>query len=121
MDESIITIEDFESLIEKINTKEFWVKWKVSSDIGPDWIGSVRTINFYVDEYKLEETEFCKDLKNRLIQLIPIPETSKDHVITGHGDITLKKNCLEIHYDWDATIPYDEPSEEKEGKMVFYP
>jgi len=121
MSNKTITIENFEELITKMKAMEFSVEWRVTSDIGPDWIGSYRTIDFYLNDYTLNETNFCKKLKNKLIESIPIPNESKYHVITGDGDITLKEKQLEIYYDWEATIPYDNPSESKEGKILFYP
>lgn len=114
-----ITIESFEELNTKIKTMEFSVKWVITSDIGPDWIGSTRTIDFYLDHFIWNETEFSKVLKNKLIKLLSIPSESKDYIINGHGIITPKNGKLEIHYSWDTTIPYQEPSQSKEGILLF--
>ena len=47
MSNKTITIENFEELTAKMKTMEFSVEWKVSSDIGPDWIGSYSySLNF---------------------------------------------------------------------------
>jgi len=121
MSDKVIEVESFEKLKHKMKTMEFSVQWMVTSDIGPDWIGSSRTIDFYLGDFILSETEFCKKLKDRLIESIPIPNESKDHVITGNGDIILKENQFEICYDWDATIPYQNPGKSKEGRILFFP
>jgi hypothetical protein len=121
MDNNNITIENFEELKVKMQTMEFCVEWRVSPDIGPDWIGSDRTIDFYLNDYILSESEFCKSLKDKLIKIIPIPYQSKNHVITGDGDITLENQQLLVHYSWQKAIPYDNSSEYKEDKILFYP
>jgi len=121
MSDNSIIIESFEELSNKMKIMEFSVQWTVTSDIGPDWIGSSRTIAFYLDDFVLSETRFCEKLKDNLIKSIPIPSESKNHVITGHGDITLKKNQLEIYYNWDASIPYENPDKSEEGKILFFP
>lgn len=121
MSDNVIEIESFEKLNSLMKSMEFSVRWLVRSEIGPGWIGSSRTIDFYLDNYILSENEFCTVLKKRLIESIPIPNKSKDHVINGYGDITLKNNQLEITYEWDSSIPYQHPSEFKEGKTIFFP
>ncbi len=121
MNEKTIIIESFEELIDKMESMEFYVEWEVTSDIGPSWIGSLRTIDFYLDRYKLTKTKFCKELENKLITIVAIPETSKDHVIYGDGDIILKNKKLEIYYEYKAAIPYQEPDEYREEKVIFYP
>lgn len=121
MSDNTIIVESFEELKTKMRTMEFYVQWNVYSDIGPNWIGSSRTLDFYLDDFLLNDTKFCKKLKNRLVASIPIPSESKEHVITGNGDITLKENQLEIYYEWYATIPYQNPNKSKEGKVVFFP
>lgn len=121
MEATTISIESFEELCDKMTSMEFYVNWCVTSEIGPDWIGSYRTIDFHLDNLVLTETKFVEKLKENLIELIPIPSESKDHVITGQGDITLKDSQLEVYYDWAAAIPYQNASEYKEDKIVFYP
>lgn len=121
MSDKFIKIEKFDKLKSLMKSMDFFVKWIVTSDIGPDWIGSTREIKFYLDEFILYETEFCKSLKYKLIDTLSIPSESKDHVIIGDGDITLKDNRLEIYYEWYAAIPYQDPDESKEGKVLFYP
>ncbi len=121
MSNKTITIDNFEELTAKMKTMEFSVEWRVTSDIGPDWVGSYRTIDFYLNEYILSETKFCESLKDKLIKIIPIPNKSKDHVITGDGYITLENKQLEIYYSWEKAIPYNNPSEYKEEKVLFYP
>lgn len=119
MSDSTIHIPNTELLFDKMKTMEFYVEWTVTSDIGPSWIGSSRTIDFYLDDAKLMDTDFVETLKNKLIKAIPIPSESKDHVIQGNGDITLKNNQLEVDYEWYAAIPYQDVDESKEGKIIL--
>ena len=121
MNNSTISIKDFKDLILKMKAMEFSVQWRVTSDIGPEWIGSSKTIDFYLDDYVLNETEFITRLKKALSKRVPIPNESKDHVITGEGNISLENNQLKLHYSWEKTIPYSYPSDHKEGKVVLCP
>lgn len=117
----VIEVESFEKLKSLMKNMEFSVHWNVTSDIGPSWIGSSRTIEFYLDDFTLNETKFCKNLQDKLVETLSIPSQSKDHVITGDGDITLKEGQLEINYYWYSSIPYQNPDESKRGKVLFFP
>ncbi len=98
---------------------DFSVEWTVSSEFGPEWIGSTRTIVFFLGELRLKDTPFLNSITQVVIEGIPIPEKSEDHVITGHGDFHLKQNHLELHYTWEATIPYQNPDIYKSGTLLI--
>lgn len=123
MSEKGIKIESFEELHVKMQTMEFFVEWRVTSEFGPETMWSERRISFYLDGLKLNKTTFLQDLQNKLIETIPIPETSKNHIICGEGDITLVHNNhqLKIDYFWDASIPYWHPEKREDGTIIFYP
>lgn len=119
MNESFIDINNSRELHQKMKSMDFFVEWRVTSDIGPDWIGSFREINFYLDDFMLKENQFCKELKEKLIQIIAIPSESQDHVITGEGDITIDGNSLMLDYSWEAAIPYQDPDQSEAGTVLF--
>jgi hypothetical protein len=41
-----IVIEQLETLLALIEQAEFWVKWEVRCELGPEWIGGGRSIQF---------------------------------------------------------------------------
>ncbi|MFD1605897.1 hypothetical protein ACFSJW_04775 [Flavobacterium artemisiae] len=100
-------MNSIEELKKELENKTLSVKWKILSEIGPDWIGSSRTITFYLDNAPLEDNAFCKQMTDKLIEVIEIPSTSEDHVITGEGTFVLQGADLLIEYQIEAAIPYD--------------
>ena len=104
-----VLIENLETLLQMMNTFELSVEWTISSNIGPGWIGSHRTISFYLDHLVLEDTPFHRQLQQTLIDLLGLPQQSKEYIIQGEGDISRQ----------GKTIPYQYPLEKKFGKLVF--
>ena len=115
-----IDINCLNDLEHYIKSMTFSVEWKVTSEIGPDWIGSSREICFYLDNYQLTDNEFHSLLKSKLIERLNIPEHSKDHVITGKGELEINGTKLKLHYSWGAAIPYDYPDKRGNGTEVLY-
>ena len=101
-----IEVNDLVSLLRLIQQSEFWVQWRVRCEIGPEWTGGQRSIQFYLDQQPLADTSLHDQLKNVLVKKLDIPETSPDAVIRGAGTITRKNNTLEIEYEWSETVPY---------------
>lgn len=106
--ENTIEVKTLEELYKFISKKDFFVRWKISSDIGPGWIGRKKEVSFYFDRILLKENSFLKELKGSLIKLLEEEDLMQynDHVIIGKGIIILENNYLKISYDWEGTIPY---------------
>ncbi len=111
-----IQIETKESLLEHMQEKELTVEWTVYSDVGPDWIGSHRTMCFYLDEYPLHDNSFHDRLRQSVIKLVNIPETSEDNVIQGEGEIVEKNGRLYLTYWWSSAPPYQDSVESGNGE-----
>ena len=60
MKDKTITVESFQALKNNMKSMGFSVKWKVTSEIGPGWIGSSRNIDFYLDDFLLTETDLLR-------------------------------------------------------------
>lgn len=116
-----IIVENLASLIEQMNNSEFWVEWKVLSNIGPDWIGSSRSICFYLGELAICENKFHDQLRSAMIEVAKIPETSSETVIDGEGKIQYLDGKLNVKYWWSKAIPYQDPCEQgnSEGTLVI--
>lgn len=114
-----ISIATVQELIREMKRADFSVEWTVTSEIGPEWIGSTRTITFFLGELPLKDTPFLKAITRAVIEGIPIPEKSEDHVITGHGSFRITQNHLELSYSWEATIPYQNPDNYQSGTLLI--
>lgn len=101
-----IKITTLAELLSKMEESELWVEWRVRCEIGPDWIGGGRSIQFYLGDFPLSETPFHTRLKSMLIQQLAIPEESADAVIYGEGGIRRVRNRLEIEYEWYESVPF---------------
>jgi hypothetical protein len=101
-----IVVERLEALLALIEQAEFWVKWEVRCEIGPEWIGGGRSIQFYLARQPLANTPLHDRLKHALVESLRVPETSEDAVISGEGTITRKGDVLDIEYEWSAAVPY---------------
>lgn len=95
------------------------VRWKVCSDIGPNWIGSNREICFYKDSKLIDENLVYSFLKESLIEKLNIPEKSEDDTIEGDGDLFMSDNNLLIKYTISYTVPYDYPHKYENGEVVL--
>lgn len=112
----------FDDLTSLLNTSELTVEWEVLSDIGPNWIGSIRTLKFCIENTPIETIGILEQLENNIIERLAIPERSEDAVINGHGEISLKTTRLKLDYEWDAWIPYATlPEKEESGCIEIYP
>ena len=112
----------YNDLMTQLNTTELTVEWEVLSDIGPNWIGSIRQLKFCFENTPVETTGIFKQLENNIIERLAIPERSADTVINGHGKISLKNKTLKLDYEWDEWIPYAvQPEKEESGCTVIFP
>jgi hypothetical protein len=104
-----IFVENLELLLALIEQAKFWVEWQVRCDLGPEWIGGGRVIQFYLAHQPLANTPLHDELKQALIETLNIPETSGDAVIRGEGTVFRTGNLLEIEFEWSAAVPYLDP------------
>ncbi|MCO7226023.1 hypothetical protein [Pleionea sp. CnH1-48] len=116
----MIRINSLNTLLQYMQKSELSVEWRVTSDIGPDWIGSTREIYFYLGSEKLDETEFHDQLKSALIKVANIPPSSEKHVIDGEGDVTIEDGFLKIKFWWSKAIPYQHSDESGSGEGVLF-
>jgi hypothetical protein len=114
-----IVVEQLEALLALIEQAEFWVKWEVLCEIGPEWIGGGRFIQFYLALQPLADTPMHDRLKHALVESLGIPETSGDAVVSGEGTITRNGDVLEIEFEWSATVPYMYPHDGGHGAAVL--
>lgn len=112
-------MNSIQELKKELENKTLTVKWKVLCDIGPGWIGSSRTITFYLDKLQFEDTAFCNFMTNKLIEVMEIPSKSEDHVITGSGIFILQGADLIIQYEIESNIPYDYEFNFDNGAKTF--
>lgn len=112
-------MHSIEELKKELENKTLTVNWKVLSEIGPNWIGSSRNISFYLDKLPFEPSDFCNFMTNKLIEVMEIPSTSKDHVIEGFGVFILEDSNLIIQYETEANIPYDDNFNFENGVKTF--
>ncbi|WP_196890101.1 hypothetical protein [Aureivirga sp. CE67] len=115
----MMKIENKETLLKIMKTEDFYVEWIVTSDIGPDWIGSYRSFEFFIGQKEIEETPFIEKISKQMIDLIKIPETSEDHVIYGEAGFFLENEQLKLNYDWYAAIPYQNADFSKAGTITI--
>lgn len=108
-----------EELKKNLNSKKLSVKWQVSSDIGPSWIGSKRDICFYLNSEPISDNSVHSYLKDCLIEKLNIPETSEDDTIEGDGDLFMVGNNLIIKYAISYTIPYSYPHKYENGEVIL--
>lgn len=116
-DAQAITVADLKQLVELIDQDKVGVYWTVFSEIGPEWIGSRLEINFFVDGTPMAENQLTNRLANALVDALSIPATSKEHVMTGEGDLRRNGKSIEIVYDWSKAVPYDDPAETGSGAV----
>ena len=107
MSEQPTEVRDLETLVGLVDQDRISVDWTVNCEIGPEWMGSNRALTFYVDGNPIAENPLTQRLANALVDALSIPATSKDHVISGEGDLRRRGTVIEIVYDWNSTIPYD--------------
>lgn len=112
-------MNSIEELKKELQSKTLAVRWKVLSQIGPEWIGSSRNITFYLDKAPLEDNDFCHFMANKLIEVMEIPSTSEDHILTGNGIFILQGADLIIEYKTEAVIPYDDNFNSDSGTKTF--
>jgi len=114
-----IVVEELEALLALIEQADFWVKWVVRCEIGPEWIGGGRFIQFYLARQPLANTPLHDRLKHALVESLRVPETSGDAVISGGGTITRKGDALEIEFEWSAAVPYMYPHDSGHGTAAL--
>lgn len=114
-----IVVEQLVALLALIEQADFRVKWEVRCEIGPEWIGGGRFIQFYLALQPLANTPMHDRLKHALVESLRIPETCGDAVVSGEGTITRKGDVLEIEYDWSAAVPYMYPQDGGHGTATL--
>lgn len=118
-DQSEIEVCNKYDLIKKLSGREIEVEWTVTSDIGPDWIGSTTEIVFYLDNCKLKNNEFLLRLIESLKAKVGIPETGGDRIINGEGIITTIGNDIHLKYYWSSCYPYMDADKRGNGETVL--
>ncbi|MBL7779161.1 MAG: hypothetical protein JNK66_12830 [Chitinophagales bacterium] len=103
----------------ELKTKTLWVQWQVTCNIGPDWVGSSRDIQFYINAEPVEDNDFHSFLKDCLIEKLNIPEKSEEDMIEGEGDLLLLGNDVMIKYAISYTVPYNYPHKYENGEVVL--
>ena len=101
-----IVVDELETLLALIEQAVFLVQWEVRCEIGPEWIGGGRFIQFYLARQPLANTPVHDRLKHALVESLGVPETSGNAVVHGEGTITHKGDVLEIEFEWSAAVPY---------------
>jgi hypothetical protein len=114
-----ITIDSLASLLGHLDRSEFWVKWEVLCNIGPEWIGGGRSICFYLDRRPLAENPFHDRLRLIAIGVLDIPAESPDAIISGEGEIQQVNDTLEIEFEWWKAIPYMNPCDRSYGRRTL--
>jgi hypothetical protein len=112
-------MNSIEELKKELESKTLTVKWKILSAIGPNWIGSSRNITFYLDKLPFEGSDFYNFMTDKLIDVMEIPSTSEEQVITGYGIFILQDSDLIIQYETEANIPYDDKFNFENGIKTF--
>lgn len=114
-----IVVEQLETLLALIEQADFWVNGEVRCEIGPEWIGGGRFIQFYLARQPLADTPLHDRLKQALVESLRIPETSEDAVVSGEGTITRKGDVLEIDFEWSSAVPYMYPDDGGHGIVAL--
>lgn len=104
-----IVVEDLATLVGLIERHECWVRWEVTCEVGPDWLGGRRSIEFHVGSRRLAETAFHDRLRAALVEALAIPSESADAVIRGEGTVRWEGGRLEMDYEWSEAVPYQDP------------
>jgi hypothetical protein len=108
-----------DELIRELIGNTFSVEWKVSSDIGPEWIGSNREVCFYKNSKPLDDNLFHSLLKETLVEKLNIPEKSEDDIIEGDGDLFMSGNEIKIKFSISYTVPYAYPHKYENGEVIL--
>ncbi len=112
-----VLVFDLTAFVKLVEQDRVDVAWSVLSEIGPEWIGSRRKIDFFVDGMPMAQNALTHRLVQALIDELALPATSIDHVISGEGHLRRKGRSIEVVYDWTKAVPYDDPV--KSGSGVF--
>lgn len=115
-----IAITNTLQLLEKLRFQELEVEWTVTSDIGPEWIGSSTEINFYFGNCSLTRNEFLQSFENALKEAMTLPEIGGERIISGEGIIFTENDELKIKFQWFSCLPYMDPDEHGNGEAVIY-
>ena len=113
------TVNDVERFCQLVEQGRVGVAWSVSPEFGPEHIGSRREVTFFVDSTPVTASALTERLARILIDGLQIPATSRDHLISGEGDLRRQEYSVEIVYDWQRTIPFDEPVENGSGVFTL--
>lgn len=114
-----VLVEDFATLLSLMEQGELLVEWQVRCDIGPDWIGGGRKIQFSLNRRRLAESPVRSQLMEALLRVVDIPESSADALIMGEGEITHERDSLILDYDWNEGIPYWDTRAQDSGTVVL--
>ncbi|MEO1477091.1 MAG: hypothetical protein AAFV01_00795 [Bacteroidota bacterium] len=114
-----IEVRDVDTLIDLVEQGRVDVRWSVTSEGGPGWIGSARVVSFLVDGTPVAETALVQRLATALVEALSIPASSQDHVISGEGTVRKRDRLIEVEYEWDKAKPYAWPSETGGGTVTL--
>lgn len=114
-----IEIRNSSELLKLMESEKLYVEWSVTSDIGPDWIGSETEIDFYTDHHCLVENSFIVGLSESVKKSVELPETGGDRIIRGEGVVNLKNGQLHLQYSWSSEYPYMNPDKFGKGEVTI--
>ena len=103
------------TLLGQLQGRRLFVEWEVLPEGGPGWVGSSRSVTISIEEEPLADAALHALLADAVVAVVGIPETSREHLIQGEGEIRPRGDCLELDYECSATIPYQHPSRSDEG------
>lgn len=112
-------VGDLATFYELVNQGRVSVGWTVYPDVGPEWIGSCRKLDFFVDSRPLLQNQFALQLAELLMAGLQIPDSSPDHVISGEGWVRQNGNAIEVEYEWSKAIPYHPDIETGSGVITL--
>ena len=119
-DSDFAEVQDLATFIELVGQSSVGVIWSVTPAFSPDSIGSHRDVKFVVNGARIAQNALTQRLAALLVDALQIPEYSKDHLISGEGDLRVNDNRIEVLYEWDCAIPYQDPSETHHGKIELF-
>ncbi|MEL6188066.1 MAG: hypothetical protein AAFU79_25870 [Myxococcota bacterium] len=85
---------------------EISARWKTTSDVGPGWSGSGRSVSLEGFE---APPEVLAAIEAALVRFFGLPPTSPDLYWSGDGVIEREGDLLVVDYEYSCGVPYDQP------------
>ncbi|WP_125931878.1 hypothetical protein [Thiosocius teredinicola] len=112
-----IEISNKSELLEHLAGRSIEAEWVVTSDMGPEWIGSKTEFSLYLGEFRIKECTYIRGLKAALKGAIGVPETGGDRIISGEAEITATGQQLNVEYCWSSCVPYMDADRTVKGEV----